>query len=101
MADNKPAYGGCTEDSVDEDCRSGSICVVTSFTPAAVTVCAPACTTMQQCPVPEGDYEAMVVCAEGRCRIDCTGELLAPLSCPSGMACADQVIGTSYCHDAA
>lgn len=101
MADARPAYGGCTEDSVDEDCRPSSICVVTDFASQNVTVCAPPCTNRDQCPLPEGDYEAMVVCTEGRCRIDCTGELLLPLSCPSGMVCADQVIGTSYCHDAA
>ncbi len=101
MAEARPAYGGCTEDTVDEDCREGSICVLTQAVSGELTVCAPSCTMAEQCPVPDGEYEAMVVCAEGRCRIDCTPEVLAPRSCPSGMACAEQVLDTSYCHDAA
>jgi len=65
-------------------------------------VCARACGDTSDCPVPEGMYEADVLCVEGRCRIDCTSEFpLVQQTCPAGMTCiAEDFPGLAeYCYD--
>jgi hypothetical protein len=63
-----------------------------------VHACAPACSDASSCPKPAGSYTAMVVCASGHCRIDCSAPLLQDdLTCPSGMRCASDLLGPSYC----
>lgn len=97
------AYRDCMNaNSCDEDAE----CLMS--TPGLLgplRVCSPACSDAGDCPVPEGTYDADVVCTEGRCRIDCTEmedfPLPTPQSCPEGMACiADEFPSvTSYCYD--
>lgn len=93
------AYKACTSES---DCGAGASCesAVDPDDPfAEVLACAPACTEVSECPVPEGSYDAMIVCVEEHCRLDCSADLLQdPLSCPAGMRCAStDVLGPSYC----
>lgn len=81
------------------DCDTGGACVVT---PGFVTlsVCAPACVDVGDCPVPAGTYEASVVCDVGYCKVDCTPLPFAPLlTCPTGMTCVVPLFGISHCHD--
>jgi hypothetical protein len=94
-------YRTCTADT---DCDSDATCLTLSIgfplPTDEVHVCAPACTAPANCAVPAGSYEAMIVCAESLCRLDCTpAELFgASLSCPTGMTCEADAFGTSYCY---
>jgi hypothetical protein len=92
------AYTAC---SSADDCRPSSDC---TNVPADMllgtpdySVCAPPCTTVADCPVPEGGYEAEVVCdTDQLCHLDCTPVALADRSCPSGMTCVTSAL-TSFC----
>jgi hypothetical protein len=99
VLDPRDAYRGCMTAS---DCDQGATCTVTQGTPDNSTVCAPACVETSDCPVPEGDYEAAASCVIGRCRLDCTPVLFAPLlSCPTDMLCVVAQFGFAFCHDVA
>ena len=93
------SYRGCTSAG---DCDDGASC---EMSPAEIMdplpVCAPSCSDVPDCPVPEGSYEADVVCVDGRCRLDCTTELLVQQTCPEGMTCvANDILGlVEYCYD--
>jgi len=90
-----PPYRACM---VDADCDSGACVVTPGFT--TLSVCAPACIDVGDCPVPEGTYEATPVCESGYCKIDCTAAFLQPLlTCPTGMTCVVPLGGISHCHD--
>lgn len=74
-----------------------------AFLVAPLSVCAPACGVMSDCPVPEGTYEADVTCVAGRCRIDCTSvgfPFPIQQTCPTAMTCiADDLALAEYCYD--
>lgn len=90
------AYRACANAS---ECDEGAQCLMTSSFPTNASVCQPACIDIGDCPVPGGNYDAVVECATGRCRLNCTPVLFAPLlSCPTGMQCIDPLIGTAICH---
>jgi hypothetical protein len=67
-------------------------------TPAA-SVCAPPCTALAECPVPDGSFEAALICDNDFCRLECTADV--PLgterSCPSGMHCVMSELTRSFC----
>ena len=94
------AYKACTTAS---DCGGAGASCESGTDPddpfAEVQACAPACTDMSECPVPEGSYEAMIVCVDEHCRLDCSADLLQePLTCPASMRCASTgALGPSYC----
>ena len=91
-------YRGCAAAS---DCDSGGQCTITASFPTNVSVCAPACVDVGDCPVPAGTYEATVICDVGYCRLDCTPVLFAALlTCPGSMTCVAPLLGTAYCHAA-
>jgi hypothetical protein len=91
------AYRGC---ATAADCDPGARCTITAGFPTSSYVCAPACVDVAECPVPEGDYEATVLCQTGYCQLDCTPVLFAPLlSCPVGMSCIAPTFGVAICHD--
>lgn len=95
------AYTACSSAS---DCRPSSDCTMVTAnallgTPDA-SVCAPPCTTATDCPVPEGSYEAAVVCdVDQFCRLDCTPLDLSSTdrSCPSAMSCVASPLTASFC----
>ena len=90
-------YGPCMGNA---DCRASAACTITPNFPADATVCAPKCVDTTDCPVPEGAYDAVVMCVAGYCRIDCTPVGFgALLSCPMGMTCIAPFFGTPWCHD--
>jgi hypothetical protein len=89
-------YGPCTG---DPDCAPIGACSMTQSSPTNATVCAPTCTVVGDCPVPEGTYDAVLQCVEGYCRLDCTPVVFQPLlSCPAPMTCIGALFGQSYCH---
>jgi hypothetical protein len=95
------AYRGCMDTG---DCDPGAACLMSPVVLVDPSrVCAPACGNADDCPVPEGSYDADVSCVAGRCRIDCTEVDAFPLprSCPANMLCvADEFpSATSYCYD--
>ena len=91
-----PPYRACAAAS---DCDSGGQCMVTASFPTNASVCAPACVDVGDCPVPDGSYEASVICDVGFCRLDCTPVLFAALlTCPADMTCIAPLLGTAYCH---
>jgi hypothetical protein len=94
------AYRGCMNMN---DCDTGASCdMAPALLEAPLRVCAPACDDVSDCPVPEGTYEADVLCVDARCRIDCTSEiLLLQQTCPTGMTCiAEDFPGIAeYCYD--
>lgn len=90
-------YRACQNDG---ECGANALCVQTASVPTAFTVCAQACTTDSDCPVPTGSYDAVVSCLLGYCGLDCTPILFAPLlSCPAGMTCVSSGFGGALCHD--
>jgi hypothetical protein len=95
--DPENPYGPCMG---NPDCRTSAECTITPSFPTQATVCAPKCVDTTDCPVPEGTYEAMVMCVTGYCRIDCTPVgFEALLTCPTGMTCIAPLFGTPWCHD--
>jgi hypothetical protein len=94
----RDAYRGCMNQN---GCDPGATCAMSPATEeqGPLRVCAPECADTLECPVPEGNYDAVVDCVEGRCRLDCSG--LLPLTCPTGMTCvADELPSlSSYCYD--
>jgi hypothetical protein len=94
------AYSDCMNDN---DCeRADSSCVRTSGPSGMRSVCAPPCFDVVDCPVPEGAYDAVLVCEAGFCVLDCTGiPLVSPASCPGGMVCVEPELPevVSYCFD--
>jgi hypothetical protein len=92
------AYRGC---STVADCEpDAAACTLTPSFPMNYSVCAPACIDTGDCPVPEGDYQAVVRCVTGICRLDCTPVLFAPLrTCPASMICIAPQLGVAFCHD--
>jgi hypothetical protein len=81
------------------DCQAGAECVVTPSFPMDEVVCAPACVQPSDCPVPDGNFEAVLTCELGFCRLDCTPVLFAPLlTCPPRMTCVAPLLGPAYCH---
>jgi hypothetical protein len=94
------AYRGCMNMN---DCDTGASCeMAPALLEGPLRVCAPACDDVSDCPVPEGTYEADVLCVDARCRIDCTSEiLLVQQTCPTGMTCvAEEFPGIAeYCYD--
>ncbi len=93
------AYRGCMNAS---DCDTGASCeMAPALLEEPLRVCARACGDNSDCPLPEGAYEADVMCVEGRCRIDCTSEFpLVQQTCPTGMTCIAEVPGLAeYCYD--
>lgn len=92
-------YKACTS---APDCGAGASCESATDpddSSATIHACAPACSDVNACPAkPAGSYDAMLVCVSGHCRLDCSPPLLEPdLSCPSGMRCAGDLLGPSYC----
>lgn len=89
-------YRACANNG---DCAPNGACSVTPNIPNNSTVCAPRCTVVADCPVPEGMYDSVLTCVEGFCRLDCTPVVFEPLlSCPGSMICVAALFGQSYCH---
>jgi len=96
MPEPTDPYDNCATAS---DCRPGGECVITPSFPMDEVVCAPPCAQASDCPVPEGNFEAVLTCETGFCLLDCTPVLFAPLlSCPRQMTCIAPLIGQAYCH---
>jgi hypothetical protein len=91
------AYRGCMTAA---DCDPGARCVITAGFPSDDSVCQPACVDVADCPVPEGDYQAVPECVTGFCRLDCTPVLFEALhTCPEGMHCIATQLSLAFCHD--
>jgi hypothetical protein len=92
-------YMACTAPA---QCGAGATCESAPDPDDAskmLRACAPACTDAATCPKPAGMYDAMVVCASGHCRLDCSAPLLEDdLSCPPSMRCVSpELLSASYC----
>jgi hypothetical protein len=96
------AYGGCTEATVADDCMADATCVESDapLLGEPSFVCAPACTMVETCPEAEGTGgEATLECVVDRCRLRCSNDFVAPVACPSGMACVAEG-SDEFCFDA-
>lgn len=89
----RAAYGPCPNRT---GCPTGTC--LSPFGATDRNVCAATCDTVRDCPVPEGDYDAQVVCSQGLCALDCTPALFAAaLSCPYAMECVADLLGPAFC----
>jgi hypothetical protein len=100
MADR---YTKCTAETAAADCGSSSECRVSdppfgSF--EGLTICAPACAETDDCPAPPAAVTGMVECISGQCVLSCSSNILMPVECATGLACATKDAVESCYHEA-
>jgi hypothetical protein len=81
------AYTPCTTES---ECKPAGSGCLTDASGVLGSACQPKCNGKNDCPVPAGNYTAVVTCnAEKRCVLDCSpsDSDLTPGTCPGALEC--------------